>query len=87
MSFGELLIVFLVALIVIGPKRVPEAAEFLGKISSQIMGFIKEFQDSFEKGQFTTKTSTKAEDSSEKKGETYEHQHFIPSEKKSDKVH
>lgn len=35
MNFPELLIIFAVALIVLGPERLPEVARALGKISGQ----------------------------------------------------
>jgi Tat protein translocase TatB subunit len=45
---GELLIIFLVALLLFGPKRLPEVARMLGRITSQLQRAAREFQDRVE---------------------------------------
>jgi sec-independent protein translocase protein TatA len=45
---GELLIIFLVALLLFGPKRLPEVARMLGRITNQLQRAAREFQDRVE---------------------------------------
>jgi TatA/E family protein of Tat protein translocase len=45
---GELLIIFLVTLLLFGPKRLPEVARMLGRITSQLQRAAREFQDRVE---------------------------------------
>ena len=41
-GFGELVIIFVVALIVLGPKRLPEFARSVAKVYREVMGTINE---------------------------------------------
>jgi len=41
-GFWELFLIFVVALIVLGPKRLPEAARTIGKFYREIMGVIND---------------------------------------------
>ena len=43
-GFGELIIIFIVALIVLGPKRLPEFARTVAKIYREVIGTINEFK-------------------------------------------
>lgn len=49
---GELLVILLIALIVLGPSRMPEAARTVGKVVGEIRrissGFQREIRDAFE---------------------------------------
>lgn len=47
-GFAELSIIFLIALIVIGPKRLPEIAKALGRGYSEFQKAIREVKDSLE---------------------------------------
>lgn len=47
-GMGELLIIFLVALLLFGPKRLPEIARMLGRITNQLQRAAREFQDRVE---------------------------------------
>ena len=42
---GELLVIFLVILIFIGPKKLPEVARAMGKITSSVRQMNTSFQD------------------------------------------
>jgi len=44
MGFSELLVVFLVALIVIGPKRLPEVARMLGRLVFKAQSLMQTVQ-------------------------------------------
>jgi sec-independent protein translocase protein TatB len=56
---GELLVIALVALIVLGPQRLPEAARTVGKVVGEIRklssGFQREIRDAFEEVDTTTR--------------------------------
>ena len=41
-GFGELIIIFIVALIVLGPKRLPEFARTVARVYREIMGTVNE---------------------------------------------
>ena len=41
-GFGELIIIFVVALIVLGPKRLPEFARTVAKVYREVMGTIND---------------------------------------------
>lgn len=49
---GELLVILLIALIVLGPQRLPDAARQMGKVMGEVRrvsaGFQKEMKDAFE---------------------------------------
>lgn len=49
---SEILIIFIVALIVLGPKKLPEAARQIGKAMTEVRrvssGFQQEFRDAIE---------------------------------------
>jgi Tat protein translocase TatB subunit len=45
-GFWELVIIFMVALIVLGPKRLPEVAKTLGRFYREIMGVVNEVKSS-----------------------------------------
>lgn len=59
MGAGELLIIFLIALIFIGPKKLPELAKGLGKGIRDFQNAAKGFSDQLqESGNETPKTET-----------------------------
>lgn len=47
MSFGELLIILLVAIIVIKPERLPEISYLLGKTLGRIRHWYQMFQEKY----------------------------------------
>ncbi|HLM64382.1 MAG TPA: Sec-independent protein translocase protein TatB [Acidimicrobiales bacterium] len=55
---GELLVIMLVALIVLGPTRLPDAARTLGKVVGEVRrmssGFQNEIREAFEDAEITT---------------------------------
>lgn len=61
---GELLVIMLVALIVLGPQRLPEAARTVGKVVGEIRrlssGFQREIRDAFEDADTTRKRPERA---------------------------
>lgn len=48
LGFGELLVIFLIALIFIGPKKLPELAKGLGKGIREFQNAAKGFGDSLQ---------------------------------------
>lgn len=54
-GFQELLLILVVALIVLGPQRLPEVAKSLGKFYREIKGSIDEVKDSITKDISTIK--------------------------------
>lgn len=61
LGFGELVVVFLIALIFIGPKKLPELAKGLGKgirdFQNAAKGLSDQLQDSADSSQNSTKDS------------------------------
>ncbi len=47
-DMGELLVIFIVALLVFGPKRLPELARALGRAMSELKRASLEFRDNLE---------------------------------------
>jgi sec-independent protein translocase protein TatB len=45
MNFAEILVIFLVALIVVGPKEIPRLAEKLGKLVGRWQRVSRDIQD------------------------------------------
>ena len=41
-GFGELIIIFIIALIVLGPKRLPEVAKSIAKVYREVMGVVND---------------------------------------------
>lgn len=41
-GFGELIIIFIIALIVLGPKRLPEVAKTVAKVYREVMGVVND---------------------------------------------
>src|SRR5829696_2231814 len=60
---GELLVIFLVALIVLGPQRLPDAARTVGKVVGEVRkissGFQHELRDAFEDAEAATPRATR----------------------------
>ena len=40
-SFGELVLVFVIALVVLGPERLPKAAQSLGRVTGQARVYLR----------------------------------------------
>ncbi len=45
-GFGELIVIFIIALIVLGPKRLPEFARNVARVYREVMGTINEVKSS-----------------------------------------
>ena len=41
-GFGELIIIFIIALIVLGPKRLPEVAKSIARVYREVMGVVND---------------------------------------------
>lgn len=54
LGFGELLVIFLIALIFIGPKKLPELAKGLGKGIREFQNAAKGFTDNLQNDEQTT---------------------------------
>jgi TatA/E family protein of Tat protein translocase len=54
LGFGELILIFLIALIFIGPKKLPELAKGLGKGIREFQNAAKGFSDQMQETQDTT---------------------------------
>lgn len=68
LGFGELVLIFLIALIFIGPKKLPELAKGLGKGIREFQNAAKGFSDQLQDDQTTThKQVTNATQQDEKK--------------------
>lgn len=48
-SFSELVIVFFVALLVIGPEKLPKVARVLGKLTGRAQNYIGKFKEEIER--------------------------------------
>jgi sec-independent protein translocase protein TatB len=49
MGFGELLIVLIIALIFLGPEKIPQTARTLGKWFHELKGTMDDVKNAFEK--------------------------------------
>ena len=58
LGFGELLVIFLIALIFIGPKKLPELAKGLGKGIREFQNAAKGFSDQLQNMDQPTKHET-----------------------------
>jgi sec-independent protein translocase protein TatA len=58
LGFGELLIIFLVALIFIGPKKLPELAKGLGQGIKEFQKAAKGLSDQIQEGETEKKNET-----------------------------
>lgn len=67
LGFGELILIFLIALIFIGPKKLPELAKGLGKGIREFQNAAKGFSDQLQETQNEiTKETTKVEPTASK---------------------
>lgn len=58
MGFGEMLVVLIIAVIFLGPEKIPETARTLGKWFHELKSSMDEIKSSFEEDvRETTKTS------------------------------
>lgn len=58
LGFGELILIFLIALIFIGPKKLPELAKGLGKGIREFQNAAKGFSDQMQDNQDSTHKTT-----------------------------
>lgn len=58
LGFGELILIFLIALIFIGPKKLPELAKGLGKGIREFQNAAKGFSDQLQNEDETPKKET-----------------------------
>ncbi len=66
LGFGELLLIFLIALIFIGPKKLPELAKGLGEGIKEFQKAAKGLSDQIQEKPETPKRVTDAEQDKEK---------------------
>ena len=72
LGFGELILIFLIALVFIGPKKLPELAKGLGKGIRDFQNAAKGVSDHLQEDQSVThKKVTDATDHEELKSETH----------------
>ena len=45
MSFGELLLIAIVALVVLGPEKLPEVGTFLGRLVGKTKRFVEDLRN------------------------------------------
>ncbi len=57
LGFGELLVVLIIALVFLGPERIPETARSLGKWIHELRGMVDEVKQSFDRDLKDTKTA------------------------------
>ena len=48
-SFSELVVIFFVALMVIGPEKLPKVAKVLGKLTGKAQNYISKFKEEIER--------------------------------------
>jgi sec-independent protein translocase protein TatB len=48
-SFSELVVIFFVALMVIGPEKLPKVAKVLGKLTGQAQHYISKLKEEIER--------------------------------------
>lgn len=83
LGFGELLVIFLIALIFIGPKKLPELAKGLGKGIREFQNAAKGFSDQIQNGDETPSAPKKVADASQQE----EQKTAAPTEEKKDSSH
>ena len=83
LGFGELLVIFLIALIFIGPKKLPELAKGLGKGIREFQNAAKGFSDQIQNGDETASTPKQVADASQQE----EQKTTAPTEEKKDSTH
>lgn len=87
LGFGELLVIFLIALIFIGPKKLPELAKGLGKGIREFQNAAKGFSDHLQTNDEPTAPTNKIADASQQ-GETKSEETLsAPTEEKKDPTH
>jgi sec-independent protein translocase protein TatB len=73
MNFGEILVILIVALLVLGPKRMPQAAQWLGQMTAQAMNLFHELQQAVERKAQETDYKNPISTDTTTKGKIYEH--------------
>lgn len=84
LGFGELVLIFLIALIFIGPKKLPELAKGLGKGIREFQNAAKGFSDQMQDNVNTQDTTHKKVTDATQQSETVV---AAPTEEKKDSSH
>ncbi len=84
LGFGELVVIFLIALIFIGPKKLPELAKGLGKGIREFQNAAKGFGDQLQHGADESPTSAAPPKQVADAAEVKEESTPAPTEKKID---
>lgn len=84
LGFGELVLIFLIALIFIGPKKLPELAKGLGKGIREFQNAAKGFSDQMQDTTNTQDTTHKKVTDATQQSETTP---AAPTEEKKDSTH
>lgn len=90
LGFGELLVIFLIALIFIGPKKLPELAKGLGKGIREFQNAAKGFGDQLqndEEAKSPTATPKQVADASQQTESSTTENTVAPTEEKKDSTH
>lgn len=87
LGFGELLVIFLIALIFIGPKKLPELAKGLGKGIREFQNAAKGFSDQLQSEDQTPSEPKKVTDASQQAEEKSTPAEIAPTEDKKDSSH
>jgi sec-independent protein translocase protein TatA len=82
LGFGELILIFLIALIFIGPKKLPELAKGLGKGIREFQNAAKGFSDQLQNTDHQDATHKKVSDATQQQHD--ENIAAAPTEEKKD---
>ena len=58
-SFSELVVIFFVALMVIGPEKLPKVAKVLGKLTGRAQNYIGKLKEEIERTNVNTNNNSK----------------------------
>jgi sec-independent protein translocase protein TatA len=87
LGFGELLVIFLIALIFIGPKKLPELAKGLGKGIREFQNAAKGFSDQLQDMDETHSKPKHVADASQQTETKQVEEPVAPTEEKKDSSH
>lgn len=87
LGFGELLVIFLIALIFIGPKKLPELAKGLGKGIREFQNAAKGFNDQLQGEDETHSAPKNLADASQQTETKTSPAEIAPTEDKKDSSH
>lgn len=87
LGFGELLVIFLIALIFIGPKKLPELAKGLGKGIREFQNAAKGFSDQLQNDDQPAPPTKNIADASQQGEGKSQDSLSAPTEEKKDPTH